>query len=151
MNAKTSETNAKASETAAKTSETNAKASETAAKTSETNAKASETAANSAKTDAQTAKGQTQDLYNQVVGLVAGVQAPDKLPNSPGGSRAWMNIAKVKGAGSGFAFVQFIIGGGADYGTANLPVDIFSLSGRGLPASPLTSDNVDTWFTQRAL
>lgn len=149
--AKTSETNAKASETAAKTSETNAKASETAAKTSETNAKASETAANSAKTDAQTAKGQTQDLYNQVVGLVAGVQAPDKLPNSPGGSRAWMNIAKVKGAGSGFAFVQFIIGGGADYGTANLPVDIFSLSGRGLPASPLTSDNVDTWFTQRTL
>ncbi len=149
--AKTSETNAKASETAAKTSETNAKASETAAKTSETNAKASETAANSAKTDAQTAKGQTQDLYNQTVGLVAGVQAPDKLPTSPGGSRAWMNIAKVNGAGSGFAFVQFIIGGGSNYGAANLPVDIFSLSGRGLPASPLTSDNIDIWFTQRTL
>lgn len=148
---KTSETNAKASETAAKTSETNAKASQNAAKTSETNAKASETAANSAKTDAQTAKGQTQDLRDQVVDLVAGVQAPDKLPTSPGGSRAWMNIAKVKGAGSGFAFVQFIIGGGSDYGTANLPVDIFSLSGRGLPASPLTSDNIDTWFTQRTL
>lgn len=148
---KTSETNAKASETAAKTSETNAKASQNAAKTSETNAKASETAANSAKTDAQTAKGQTQDLYNQTVGLVAGVQAPDKLPISPGASRAWMNIAKVKGAGSGFAFVQFIIGGGSNYGSANLPVDIFSLSGRGLPASPLTSDNVDIWFTQRTL
>ena len=149
--AKTSETNAKASENKAKTSETNAKASETAAKTSETNAKASEAAANSAKTDAQTAKGQTQDLYNQTVGLVAGVQAPDKLPTSPGASRAWMNIAKVKGAGAGFAFVQFIIGGGSDYGSANLPVDIFSLSGRGLPASPLTSDNVDIWFTQRTL
>lgn len=149
--AKTSETNAKASETAAKTSETNAKASETAAKTSETNAKASETAANSAKTDAQTAKGQTQDLYNQTVGLVAGVQAPDKLPTSPGGSRAWMNIAKVNGVGSGFAFVQFIIGGGSNYGAANTPVDIFSLSGRGLPASPLTSDNIDIWFTQRTL
>lgn len=149
--AKTSETNAKASETAAKTSETKAKASETAAKTSETNAKASETAANSAKTDAQAAKGQTQDLYNQTVGLVAGVQAPDKLPISPGASRAWMKIAKVKDAGGGFAFVQFIIGGGADYGSANLPVDIFSLSGRGLPASQLTSDNVDIWFTQRTL
>ena len=149
--AKTSETNAKASETAAKNSETNAKASETAAKTSETNAKASETAANSAKNDAQTAKGQTQDLYNQTVGLVAGVQAPDKLPISPGISRAWMNIAKVKDSGGGFAFVQFIIGGGSDYGAANLPVDIFSLSGRGLPASQLTSDNVDTWFTQRTL
>lgn len=149
--AKTSETNAKASETAAKTSETNAKASETAAKTSETNAKASETAANSANTDAQTAKGQTQDLYNQTVGLVAGVQAPDKLPISPGASRAWMNIAKVKGAGGGFAFVQFIIGGGSNYGAANTPVDIFSLSGRGLPASPLTSDNIDIWFTQRTL
>lgn len=149
--AKTSETNAKASETAAKTSETNAKSSENKAKTSETNAKASETAANSAKTDAQTAKGQTQDLYNQTVGLVAGVQAPDKLPTSPGGSRAWMNIAKVNGTGSGFAFVQFIIGGGSNYGAANLPVDIFSLSGRGLPASPLTSDNIDIWFTQRTL
>lgn len=149
--AKTSETNAKASETAAKTSETNAKASETAAKTSETNAKASETAANSAKTDAQTAKGQTQDLYNQTVGLVAGVQAPDKLPTSPGGSRAWMNIAKVNGAGRGFAFVQFIIGGVSNYGAENTPVDIFSLSGRDLPASPLTSDNIDIWFTQRTL
>lgn len=148
--AKTSETNAKASETAAKTSETNAKASETAAKTSETNAKASENAANSAKTDAQTAKGQTQDLYNRVVGLVAGVQAPDKLPTSPGGSRAWMNIAKVNGAGSGFAFVQFIIGGGSVYGNANLPVDIFSISGRSLPDT-LTSDNIDANFTQRVL
>ena len=45
MAAKTSETNAKASEMAAKTSETNAKASETAAQTAEINAKASETAA----------------------------------------------------------------------------------------------------------
>lgn len=149
--AKTSETNAKASENKAKTSETNAKASETAAKTSETNAKASETAANSAKTDAQTAKGQTQNLRDQVVDLVAGVQAPDKLPTSPGGSRAWMNIAKVKNTGSGFAFVQFIIGGGSDYGAANVPVDIFSLSGRGLPASTLTSGNIDIWFTQRSL
>ncbi|WWS21289.1 tail fiber protein [Klebsiella phage vB_KpS_KW1.1] len=149
--AKTSETNAKASETAAKTSETNAKASETAAKTSETNAKASETAANSAKTDAQTAKGQTQNLRDQVVDLVAGVQAPDKLPTSPGGSRAWMKIANVKSAGYGYAFVQFIIGGGSYYGAANVPVDIFSLSGRGLPASPLTSDNIDIWFTQRTL
>ncbi len=149
--AKTSETNAKASETAAKTSETNAKASETAAKTSETNAKSSENAANSAKTDAQTAKGQTQNLRDQVVDLVAGVQAPDKLPTSPGGSRAWMNIAKVKNTGSGFAFAQFIIGGGSNYGAANVPVDIFSLSGRGLPSSPLTSDNIDIWFTQRTL
>ena len=149
--AKTSETNAKSSENKAKTSETNAKASETAAKTSETNAKASETAANSANTDAQTAKGQTQDLYNQTVGLVAGVQAPDKLPTSPGGSRAWIKIANVKRTTSSFAFAQFIVGGGAAYGSSNLPVDIFSLSGRGLPASPLTSDNIDIWFTQRAL
>lgn len=149
--AKTSETNAKASETAAKTSETNAKASETAAKTSETNAKASENAANSAKTDAQTAKGQTQDLYNQAVNLVAGVQAPDKLPDSPGGSRAWMKIANVKRTTSSFAFAQFIVGGGSSYGASNLPVDIFSLSGRGLPASSLTSDNIDIWFAQRAL
>lgn len=149
--AKTSETNAKASETAAKTSETNAKASETAAKTSETNAKSSENAANSAKTDAQTAKGQTQNLRDQVVDLVAGVQAPDKLPTSPGGSESWMKIANIKSAGSAYAFVQFIIGGGSDYGAANVPVDTFSLSGRGLPASPLTSGNIDTWFTQRTL
>ena len=149
--AKTSETNAKASETAAKTSETNAKASETAAKTSETNAKSSETAAQTARQQAGSARDQTQDLYNQTVDLVAGVQAPDKLPASPGGSRAWMNIAKVKEAGSGFAFVQFIIGGGCDFGAANFPVYIFSLSGRGLPASPLTSGNIDIWFTQRSL
>ncbi|AXQ68024.1 tail fiber protein [Klebsiella phage NJS2] len=148
--AKTSETNAKASETAAKTSETNANASETAAKTSETNAKASETAANSAKTDAQTAKGQTQNLRDQVVDLVAGVQAPDKLPTSPGSSRAWMKIANVKNAGQSNCFAQFIIGGGANFGSANLPVDIFSISGRSLPDT-LTSNNIDANFTQRAL
>lgn len=148
--AKTSETNAKASETAAKTSETNAKASETAAKTSETNAKSSENAANSAKTDAQTAKGQTQNLRDQVVDLVAGVQAPDKLPTSPGGSRAWMKIANVKNAGYDHAFAQFIIGGGTVYGNVNLPVDIFSISGRDLPDT-LTSDNIDANFTQRVL
>ena len=148
--AKTSETNAKASENKAKTSETNAKASETAAKTSETNAKASETAANSAKNDAQTAKGQTQNLRDQVVDLVAGVQVPDKITGTFAGEK-WMKIAKVKSAGDGYAFAQFIIGGGTGYGTANLPVDIFSISGRGLPASPLTSDNIDIWFTQRTL
>lgn len=148
--AKTSETNAKASETAAKTSETNAKASETAAKTSETNAKTSETAANSAKTDAQTAKSQTQDLYNQTVNLAAGVQAPDNLPASPSGLRSWMKIANVKNTGGSYSFVQFIIGGGSNFGAANLPVDIFSLSGRGLP-NPLTTDNIDVWFTQRSL
>ncbi|QGZ13440.1 putative tail fiber [Klebsiella phage vB_KpnS_15-38_KLPPOU149] len=147
--AKTSETNAKASETAAKTSETNAKASETAAKTSETNAKASETAANSAKTDAQTAKGQTQNLRDQVVDLVAGVQAPDKLPGC-GNGRYWMKIANIKRVSSYYCFLQFIVGGGSDQGNVNLPVDIFSLSGRGLPSS-LTSDNIDTWFTQRSL
>lgn len=141
--AKTSENNASASKTAAKTSETNAK-------TSETNAKESETAANSAKTDAQTANGQTQSLYNQTVNLVAGVQAPDKLPTSPGSSRAWMKIANIKSAGNGYAFVQFIIGGGTDFGNANLPVDIFSISGRSLPDT-LTSNNIDTNFTQRTL
>nr|UWI24671.1 MAG: tail fiber protein [Bacteriophage sp.] len=149
--AKTSETNAKASETAAKTSETNAKASENKAKTSETNAKASENAANSAKTDAQTAKGQTQNLRDQVVDLVAGVQATDKLSGVASSSESWMKIANIKSTGSAYAFVQFIIGGGSDYGAANVPVDIFSLSGRGLPASPLTSGNIDTWFTQRTL
>ncbi|AKQ07495.1 tail fiber [Klebsiella phage Sushi] len=148
--AKTSETNAKASENKAKTSETNAKASETAAKTSETNAKASENAANSAKNDAQTAKGQTQNLRDQVVDLVAGVQVPDKIAGTFAREK-WMKIAKVKSAGDGYAFAQFIIGGGTGYGSANLPVDIFSLSGRGLPASPLTSDNIDIWFTQRTL
>ncbi|UGO53464.1 putative tail fiber protein [Klebsiella phage vB_KpnD_FairDinkum] len=132
-------------------SATAAAASETAAKTSETNAKASETAANSAKTDAQTAKGQTQNLRDQVVDLVAGVQAPYKLSGVASSSESWMKIANIKSTGSAYAFVQFIIGGGSDYGAANVPVDIFSLSGRGLPASPLTSGNIDTWFTQRSL
>ena len=54
--AKDSETNAKASETAAQTAETNAKASETAAQTAETNAKAFETAAKASETAAQTAE-----------------------------------------------------------------------------------------------
>ena len=54
--AKDSETNAKASETAAQTAETNAKASETAAQTAETNAKASENAAKASETAAQTAE-----------------------------------------------------------------------------------------------
>lgn len=132
-------------------SATAAAASESKAKTSETNAKASETAANSAKNDAQTAKGQTQSLYNQTVDLVAGVQAPDKLSGVASSSESWMKIANIKSTGSAYAFVQFIIGGGSDYGAANVPVDIFSLSGRGLPASPLTSGNIDTWFTQRTL
>ena len=149
--AKTSETNAKSSENKAKTSETNAKESETAAKTSETNAKASETAANSAKVDAQTAKGQTQNLRDKVVDLVAGVQAPDKLSGVASSSESWMKIANIKSTVSAYAFVQFIIGGGSDYGAENVPVDIFSLSGRGLPVSPLISGNIDTWFTQRTL
>ena len=147
--AKTSETNAKESENKAKTSETNAKASETAAKTSETNAKASETAANSAKNDAQTANGQTQSLYNQTVNLVAGVQAPDKITGTFSGEK-WMKIANVKNSGDGYAFAQFIIGGGSDYGATNVPVDIFSLSGRSLPDT-LTSNNIDANFTQRTL
>ena len=58
--AKDSETNAKASETAAQTAETNAKASETAAQTSETNAKASETAAKSAETNAKASETAAQ-------------------------------------------------------------------------------------------
>lgn len=147
--AKTSETNAKASENKAKTSETNAKASETAAKTSETNAKASETAANSAKTDAQTAKGQTQNLYNQTVDLVAGVEAPDKIPGS-GAGRKWIKIANVKNTGESYAFAQFIVGGASDFGVTNLPVYVFSISGRGLPGT-LVGYSVDEHFTQRTL
>lgn len=147
--AKTSETNAKASENKAKTSETNAKASETAAKTSETNAKASETAANSAKADAQTANGQTQNLYNQTVDLVAGVEAPDKIPGS-GAGRKWVKIANVKNTGESYAFAQFIVGGASDFGVTNLPVYVFSISGRGLPGT-LVGYNVDEHFTQRTL
>ena len=58
--AKSAETNAKASETAAKTAETNAKASETAAKTSEVNAKASETAAQTAEANAKASETAAQ-------------------------------------------------------------------------------------------
>lgn len=126
-----------------------AAASESAAKTSETNAKASETAANSAKTDAQTAKGQTQDLYNQTVDLVAGVEAPDKIPGS-GAGRKWIKIANVKNTGESYAFAQFIVGGASDFGVTNLPVYVFSISGRGLPGT-LVGYNVDEHFTQRTL
>lgn len=147
--AKTSEDNALASKTAAEQSALAAKDSENNAKTSETNAKASETSANSANTNAQTAKSQTESLYNQAVDLVAGVQAPDKIAATYSGEK-WMKIANFKGSADSYAFVQFIIGGGSNYGASNTPVDIFSLSGRDLPAS-LTSDNIDSWFTQRAL
>lgn len=131
-------------------SATAAAASEGAAKTSETNSKASEQAALTARQQAGSARDQTQALYNQTVDLVAGVQAPDKLPTSPGSSRAWMKIANVKNAGQSNCFAQFIIGGGANFGSANLPIDIFSISGRGLPDT-LTSNNIDANFTQRAL
>lgn len=127
-----------------------AAASKDAAKTSETNSKASENAALTARQQAGSARDQTQDLYNQTVDLVAGVQAPDKLPTSPGSSRAWMKIANVKNAGQSNCFAQFIIGGGANFGSQNLPVDIFSISGRGLPDT-LTSNNIDANFTQCAL
>ncbi|WPF69964.1 tail fiber protein [Klebsiella phage Kp109] len=127
-----------------------AAASEGAAKTSETNSKASEQAALTARQQAGSARDQTQSLYNQTVDLVAGVQAPDKLPTSPGSSRAWMKIANVKNAGQSNCFAQFIIGGGANFGSANLPIDIFSISGRGLPDT-LTSNNIDANFTQCAL
>lgn len=126
-----------------------AAASEGAAKTSETNAKTSEQAALTARQQAGSARDQTQDLYNQTVDLVAGVQAPDKLPGCGKGSY-WMKIANIKRVSSYYCFLQFIVGGGSDQGNVNLPVDIFSMSGRGLPSS-LTSDNIDTWFTQRSL
>lgn len=140
----------KADSEAADASAAAAAASEGAAKTSETNAKTSEQAALTARQQAGSARDQTQNLYNQTVDLVAGVQAPDKLPVSPGGSRAWMKIANVKNAGQSNCFAQFIIGGGANFGSANLPVDIFSISGRGLPDT-LTSNNIDANFTQCAL
>nr|UVM80660.1 MAG: chaperone of endosialidase [Bacteriophage sp.] len=127
-----------------------AAASKDAAKTSETNSKASEQAALTARQQAGSARDQTQDLYNQTVDLVSGVQAPDKLPTSPGSSRAWMKIANVKNAGQSNCFAQFIIGGGANFGSQNLPVDIFSISGRDLPDT-LTSNNIDANFTQCAL
>ncbi|WQZ00568.1 tail fiber protein [Klebsiella phage vB_KpnS-K7] len=127
-----------------------AAASEGAAKTSETNSKASEQAANSAKNDAQTAKNQTESLYNQAVDLVAGVQAPDKLPGTSTGTSSWMKIANLKRTSGSFAFAQFFIGGGNDYGNANLPVDLFSISSRGLP-STINSSNVDANFTQVSL
>lgn len=135
---------------AADASASAAAASEGAAKTSETNSKASEQAALTARQQAGSARDQTQALYNQTVDLVAGVQAPDKLPTSPGSSRAWMKIANVKNAGQSNCFAQFIIGGGANFGSANLPIDIFSISGRGLPDT-LTSNNIDANFTQCAL
>lgn len=140
----------KADSEAADASAAAAAASKDAAKTSETNAKTSEQAALTARQQAGSARDQTQDLYNQTVDLVAGAQAPDKLPTSPGSSRAWMKIANVKNAGQSNCFAQFIIGGGANFGSQNLPVDIFSISGRGLPDT-LTSNNIDTWFTQCAL
>lgn len=135
---------------AADASASAAAASEGAAKTSETNSKASEQAANSAKNDAQTAKIQTESLYNQTVNLVAGVQAPDKIPGC-GNGRYWMKIANIKRVSSYYCFIQFIVGGGSNQGDVNVPIDIFSMSGRGLPSSPLTSNNIDTWFTQRSL
>ena len=140
----------KADSEAAGASAAAAAASEGAAKTSETNSKASEQAALTARQQAGSARDQTQSLYNQTVDLVAGVQAPDKLPTTPGSSRAWMKIANVKNAGQSNCFAQFIIGGGANFGSANLPVDIFSISGRGLPDT-LTSNNIDANFTQCAL
>ncbi len=140
----------KADSEAADASAAAAAASEGAAKTSETNSKASEQAALTARQQAGSARDQTQSLYNQTVDLVAGVQAPDKLPTSPGSSRAWMKIANVKNAGQSNCFAQFIIGGGANFGSANLPIDIFSISGRGLPDT-LTSNNIDANFTQCAL
>ncbi len=140
----------KADSEAADASAAAAAASEGAAKTSETNAKTSEQAALTARQQAGSARDQTQSLYNQTVDLVAGAQAPDKLPVSPGGSRAWMKIANVKNAGQSNCFVQFIIGGGANFGSANLPIDIFSISGRGLPDT-LTTNNIDANFTQCAL
>ena len=140
----------KADSEAAGASAAAAAASEGVAKTSETNSKASERAALTAQQQAGSARDQTQSLYNQTVDLVAGVQAPDKLPTTPRSSRAWMKIANVKNAGQSNCFAQFIIGGGANFGSANLPVDIFSISGRGLPDT-LTSNNIDANFTQCAL
>lgn len=140
----------KADAEASATNAAAAAASQSAAKTSETNSKTSEQAAQTARQQAGAARDQTQALYNQTADLVAGVQAPDKIPQTSGGAKSWMKIANVKNAGQSYCFVQFIIGGGSGYGAANVPVDIFSLSGRSLPAT-LTSDNIDVNFTQRVL
>lgn len=140
----------KADAEASATNAAAAAASQDAAKTSETNSKTSEQAAQTARQQAGAARDQTQALYNQTADLVAGVQAPDKIPQTSGGAKSWMKIANVKNAGQSYCFVQFIIGGGSGYGAANVPVDIFSLSGRSIPAT-LTSDNIDVNFTQRVL
>lgn len=137
----------KADAEASATNAAAAAASQSAAKTSETNSKTSEQAAQTARQQAGAARDQTQALYNQTADLVAGVQAPDKINGSNGSSKCWMKILNIKSAGSSYAFAQFMIGGGGGYGVQNLPIDLFSISGRSLPAT-ITSANIDVNFTQ---
>ena len=136
--------------TDAATSSTNAaaaEASKTAAASSQAAAAASQSDAAASKTAAQQAQANTQQIYNNTAGLVAGVMTPDKLPGSQGGAKCWMKLLNIKNAGQSYCFAQFMIGGGAGYGVQNLPVDLFSISGRSLP-STVTSANIDVNFTQ---
>lgn len=155
----------KASAAAAKTSETNAKASESAAlasknaaKTSETNAKASETAANNSKNAAKTSETNAKNSENKAkeyadkASLIAHPLTQYNWPaGGTGAEEKYIKIAKLTDPGSSECHVTLMITNGGNYGARQGSIDFLDASARGLGNTAITASNVRQFMQIRRL
>lgn len=148
--AKTSETNAENSKTAAansasaaKTSETNANNSKNAAKTSETNAKTSETNAKNSENKAKE--------YADKASLIANPLTQYNWPVDTGAEEKYIKIAKLSDPGGSKCHVTLMITNGGNYGARCSSVDFLDASARGLGTTTITASNVRQFMQIRRL
>lgn len=148
--AKTSETNAKASENAAL-------ASKNAAKTSETNAKASETAANNSKNAAKTSETNAKASENKAKEYsdkAASFAFPLTQYNWPvvtASGAKFVKIAKLTDPGVGDCHVTLMITNGGNYGSRYSSIDFLDASARGLGTTTIDASNARNFMQIRRI
>ena len=155
--AKTSETNAKASENAAlasknaaKTSETNAKASETAANNSKNAAKTSETNAKTSETNAKNSENKAKE-YADKASLIANPLTQYNWPVNTGAEERYVKIAKLSDPVNSESHVTLMITNGGNYGARFGSVDFLDASARELGTTTITASNVRQFMQIRRI
>lgn len=155
--AKTSETNAKASENAAlasknaaKTSETNAKASETAANNSKNAAKTSETNAKTSETNAKASENKAREYMETAQGIASPL-TQYRWPVGTAAEEKYIKIAKLSDPGSSESHVTLMITNGGNYVARYGSIDFLDASARGLGTTTITASNVRQFMQIRRL
>lgn len=155
--AKTSETNAKASENAAlasknaaKTSETNAKASETAANNSKNAAKTSETNAKTSETNAKASENKAKE-YADKASLIANPPTQYNWPVGTSNGARYVKIAKLTDPGNSDCHITLMITNGGNYGARYGSIDFLDSSARGLGTTTIAASNVRNFMQIRRI